>query len=207
MMLGFGQAHLIKYTTFRNTNQNAIDNIAALTLSSYTKKLEKETEFRDERTETQLVYGRIASMAYARSNLNEVGVVPAVHNLLYGTTYVRSHDFQTLHFCRHLQDLTEEEGYLPVLKKDDLNVSFNVTQNYNLRPKELENENLYDYTENYCITGQIPNKANSNPNCMFLHLDHPFQDKNIVKRRKVSVVPDIVGPRLPELFDIEEEEF
>ncbi len=101
--------------------------------------MEKEKEFKEERTKTQLVYGRIASMAYARSNLNEVGAVTAVHYLLHGTTFVSSHDFQTLHLGRHLQDLNEEEGYLTVLKKDNLYVSFNVTQNYNLRPKELEN--------------------------------------------------------------------
>ncbi len=68
-------------------------------------------------------------------------------------------------------------------------------------------KNLYDYTEKYYITDQIPNNANSNRNCMFLHPDHPFQDKKVVKKRKVSVVLDIVGPRLPDLFDIEEEEF
>ncbi len=117
-----------------------------------------------------------------------------------------SHDFQSLHLRRHLQDRNEEEGYLTVLKKDDSYVSFNVTRNYNLRPKELENENLYDYTETYYITGQIPNNANSNPNCMFLHPDDPFQDKKGVKKRKVAVIPDIIGPRPPHLFDIEEEE-
>ncbi len=42
---------------------------------------------------------------------------------------------------------------------------------------------------------------------MLLHPDHPFQDKNVVQRRKVAVLPDIIGPRLPDLLDIEEEKF
>ncbi len=61
---------------------------------------------------TQLVYGRIASMAYPRSNIYEVGAVIAVYYLLHGTTFVTSHDFQTLYQSRHLQDLNNEEGYL-----------------------------------------------------------------------------------------------
>ncbi len=90
--------YVLKYVV---NNQSAVDNIAAFTLSSYTKKLEKEMELKDERTKTQLVYSRIASMAYARSNRNEVGAVTAVHYLLRGTTFVSSHDFQTLHLGRH----------------------------------------------------------------------------------------------------------
>ncbi len=60
-------------------NQNAVDNIAALTLSSSTKKVEEDKEHKYERIKAQLLYGRIVSMAYARSNLNEVGAVTAVH--------------------------------------------------------------------------------------------------------------------------------
>ncbi len=58
-------------------NLNAVDNIAALALSSYTKKLETEKELKDGGTKTQLVFGRITSMAYAKSNLNEVCAVTA----------------------------------------------------------------------------------------------------------------------------------
>ncbi len=39
-------------------NQNKVDNIATLTLSSYTKKLHKEKYVKNERIETQLVYGK-----------------------------------------------------------------------------------------------------------------------------------------------------
>ncbi len=90
-------------------------------------------------------------MAYARSNLHEVGAVTAVHYLLHSTTFVSSHDFQALHLCRHLQDLNKEESYITVLKKDDSYVPFNITQNHTLRQRELEDEHLYEYTENYYI--------------------------------------------------------
>ncbi len=107
-------------------------------------------------------------MAYARSNLNKVGAVTAVHYLLHGTTFASSRNFQSLHVCLHLQDLNEEEGYLTVLKKDDSYMSFNVTKNYTLRLTELENENLYDYTEHCFITGKIPKDVDKNSNCMLL---------------------------------------
>ncbi len=74
-------------------------------------------------------------MAYARSNINEVGAVTAVHYLLHGTRFVSSHDFQALHFGLFLQDLNDEEVYLTILKKDDSYVSFNVAQNHNLPQK------------------------------------------------------------------------
>ncbi len=68
-------------------------------------------------------------------------------------------------------------------------------------------KNLYDYTEKlFHHRGKIPNDVNNNSNCMFLHPDHPFHDKKVVRKRKVAVVPDIIGPRLPSLFEIEEEE-
>ncbi len=31
--------------------------------------------------------------------------------------------------------------------------------------------------------------------------------KEVVRKRKVAVIPDIIGPRLPDLFEIDEEEF
>ncbi len=76
-------------------------------------------------------------MAYSRSNLNGVCAVTTVQYLLHGTPFVSSPDFQTLHFGRNLQDISEEEGYITVLKKDDSYIPFNGTQNYTLRPTEL----------------------------------------------------------------------
>ncbi len=90
---------MLKYVV---KNQNEVDNIVALTLSSYTEKLEKQKEVKDERIKTQLVYDSIASMAYARANLHECSAVTAVHYLLHSTTFVCLHDFQTLYLGRHL---------------------------------------------------------------------------------------------------------
>ncbi len=65
------------------------------------------------------MYGRIAFIAYGRSNLNEVGAVAGFRCLLDGTPFVSSHDFQTLPFSRYLQDLNEEESYRTILKKTE----------------------------------------------------------------------------------------
>ncbi len=100
-------------------NQNEIDNIAALTLSLCTKNLRKEKEFKNERTKTQLLYGRIAFIAYGRSNRNEVGAMAGFCCLLNGTPFLSSHDFQTLPLGRYLQDLNEEESYRSILKKTE----------------------------------------------------------------------------------------
>ncbi len=58
---------ILKYVV---KNQNTVDNIAALTLSSYTIKLEKEKKLKEERTKSQVVYGRIASIAYGSWSCN-----------------------------------------------------------------------------------------------------------------------------------------
>ncbi len=79
-------------------------------------------------------------MSYAKSNINEIGSVTAVHYLIQSTTFVSSNDFQTLNLGSHFQDLNEEEGYRTVRKKDDSYVSLNVTQNGTLLPTEIENE-------------------------------------------------------------------
>ncbi len=121
-------------------NQNAVDNIAALTLSAYTKKLEKEKELKDERTWKKLVYGRIGSMAYARSNLHEVSAVNAVHYLLQGTTFGISHDFQPLHLACHLSDVNEDASFLNILRAEGSYVPIQITQNYTVRPIELEDK-------------------------------------------------------------------
>ncbi len=92
--------YVLKYVV---KNQSPVDNIAALTLSAYTKKLEKEKELKNERTRTQLAYGQIASMAYARSNLHEVSAVTAFFIWLHGTTFVSSHGFQTFKFGMPLE--------------------------------------------------------------------------------------------------------
>ncbi len=118
--------------------QNSIDNIAAVTLSAYSKKLEIGKHYKEQRTQTQLVYGRIAPMAYARSELNEVGAVTAVNYLLHNTTFVCSHAFEPLHFGRHINDLDGNVNTLSLIKQDDSYFAFNVTQNYTLRLVELE---------------------------------------------------------------------
>ncbi len=103
-------AHEIYYTIkYVVKDQKSIDNVAAITLASYTKRLEREREIKELST-AQSVYGRIASMAYARSEMVEVGAVTAVHYLLHSTTLVCSHDFQSLHLGRHLTDVEEAES-------------------------------------------------------------------------------------------------
>lgn len=82
-------AHEIYYTIkYVFNDQNTIDNIAAITLSSYTKKLEKEKNNHVDRTTAQTVYGRIASLAYARSDLIEVGAVTAAWNYILKLSFV-----------------------------------------------------------------------------------------------------------------------
>ncbi len=82
-------------------------------------------------------------------------------------------------------------------------MSMNMRQNCTLRLTELGNENIYYYTGNDFITGQILKDVNNNSNYMFLHPHLSFHDNIVVKKHKV----DIMGQRLPDLFDIKEEKF
>ncbi len=102
------------------------------------------------------MYVQIASIAYARSNLHEVSAVTAVHYLLHGTTFVSSHDFQTLHLGCHLSDINKGASFLKILKSEDSYILFRVTENYTLRQVELKNECSQDFTEKYYITSNIP---------------------------------------------------
>ncbi len=120
-------AHEIHYV-LKYAVKNQIDIATAVTLASYMKKLEKEKESTDERNKTQLVYGSIASTAYARSNMHEVGAVTAVHYFLHGRTFVSSHDFEKLHLGRHLNDLNESENSMTILKNDGTYFPFNITE-------------------------------------------------------------------------------
>ncbi len=123
------------------------------------------------------MYGRIACMAYDRSNRNEVGAVTAVCYVLHDKTIVRSHDFGACYLRRNLRDLIRQDGYVVIFEKDDTYVSFQVTQSITLRPIKHGNENLYDYIEKYYVTGIIPENVNENPYCMLLHTYDTFQDK------------------------------
>ncbi len=76
-----------------------------------TEKLETEQGLKDEINKTQLVFGRIKSMAHSRSNLNKFSALTSARYLLHGTAFVSSHDFRTLHLCLHHQDLKSGEGY------------------------------------------------------------------------------------------------
>ncbi len=77
-------------------NQHIVDNIAARTLSSCTKKLEKQKELEDK--DKHLACVRMHSVhAYAGSNLSEVSAVNAAHYLLYDATFPSSQNFQALH--------------------------------------------------------------------------------------------------------------
>ena len=60
-------------------------------------------------SESQIFYGHIGSMAYTRSELNEVSAVMAVYYLFNGTSFVSSHDYQILHLGRHLNNIKGEE--------------------------------------------------------------------------------------------------
>ncbi len=95
-------------------DQNSIDTIAAITIASYTKRLERENT-RKQISQAQTVYGLIAAIVYARSEMVEVGAVTAVHYLLHGTTLVSSHEFQSLHLGRHLNDLKETESNVRII--------------------------------------------------------------------------------------------
>ncbi len=94
-----------------------------------------------------------------------------------------------------------------ILKAEGSHIPFRVTHNYTLRPIELEDECLYDYTEKYYISSNIPKNERSNTNCMLLHPDHPFHSKKVVRKRKIPVIADMIRPRLPHLFQISDEEF
>ncbi len=128
--------YLLKYAV---KNQNGVESEAALTVSPHTKTLENETELEDERTRPQLEYGRIAPMAYAKSNLHEFSVVTAVHCLVHGPKFVTSHDFQQLHLECHLSDKNVDASILKILKAEDSYTPVRVTHNYTLRPIGFEN--------------------------------------------------------------------
>ena len=130
----------IKYSV---KDQQEIDKIAAISLAAFQKKVEKEKLSEEPKTCTKIAYGRLASMAYARSELIEVEAVMAVHYLLHGTAFVCSHDFQTLHLGRHLIELSEIEHEISLIRVDGTYNPFNVTMNYKLRPLDLENFSLY----------------------------------------------------------------
>ncbi len=46
-----------------------------------------------------------------------------------------------------------------------------------------------------------------NADCMRLHPDHQFYEKRAVKQRDVNVKADIIGPRLPDTFEISSNDF
>ncbi len=142
----------IKYVV---KDQKSIDNVAAITLASYTKRLERERKNKDLST-AQSAHGRTASMAYTRSEMVEVCAVRAVHYLLHSTTLVCSHDFQSLHLGRHFTDVEEAESDVGIVPYGDSYIAFDVTANYKLTPLELENECLYDYTEKFHLSRYIP---------------------------------------------------
>ncbi len=79
----------------------------------------------------------------------------------------------------HLRALNDEDDFLKIINKDDSYISFNVTQNYTLRPLEVELENLYDYKDKYCISRSISKNVARSSDSMTLHPDHPFHDKKL----------------------------
>ena len=66
--------------------QNLVDNIAAYTLSSFTKKAAKEK--RKDQSNWQKVYERISAIGYVGTEMLEIGSVMAVHYLLHDTSFL-----------------------------------------------------------------------------------------------------------------------
>ena len=206
-------------------DQHPIDNITAFTVAAFANRLSKE-EGKD-LTNWQKVYGRISALAYARTEMLEVGAVLAVHYLLHESTFVCSHDFQTLHLGKHLQRLDNQESSV-ALVKDGLNyVPYDSTMDYRCRPTELESVSLYEYTESYYLARapqgnneaanfsenenerpshqKSPQQCNSEKSYFELTSNHPLHGKKVVRRRNIKRVPDMIGPRFPDLYQVSEE--
>ena len=108
-------------------------------------------------SESQIVYGRIASVVYARSELNENRAVMVVHNLFNENSFVRSHKYQTLHLGRNLNDINGEELDCKLEKEGGSYFPVNAINNYRYRLHELEHEPLYHYTEKF-YTSNTPKR-------------------------------------------------
>lgn len=64
------------------------------------------------------------------------------------------------------------------------------------RPVELESECLYSFIESYSIQSK---------NGLLLKPDHPKYSSKYVCKRKIKIVPEIIGPRIPDRTKTEDQ--
>ena len=187
--------------------QNNIDNIIALTISSYAKKVQSQRLLREELDNKKLVSRRIASMMYARTNQIEVSSVMCIHYILNHGTFVCSHKFGTLHLGAHLSKLDETNTYLPLVKSEGTFKVRDITLDYELRPYQLRNISLFEFVQKFEIKAIAKGKSKKKASILLFDQKHPCYTKKYVRPREIHVIPDIIGPRLPDLEDISEVDF
>ncbi len=155
---------------------------------------------------TQTVYGRIATLAYAGSEMVEVGAVTAVHYLLHGTTLFCSHKFQSLHLGRHLNDLDKIEADVNILPLGNSYIHLMLLQTINFDLWNWKkNASTIILRNSFCRRKFQRTLTVMLTACAVLLNIHFLQTK-IVRRRKVKVIADIIGPRILDFYEITEDD-
>lgn len=182
--------------------QNDTDNIATPSLAAYDKRLQREESIAmDELQDGKLkiAIGRIASMAFARTAKQEVGSPMAVHYILHQSCFICFQSFSPLPLFSFLNKLeNSEEAVNLVPSSGNLFRARSATEDYEYRPLQLSKLNLYEFIEQYSIGERNNGSREAEQPRLELLPGHSKHRSHIVRRRKVPVIADILGPRLPD---------
>lgn len=162
-------------------------------------------------------------MTLARTGKIEIPAPLAVYYMMKGSTMISSHEFNNLPFYAFIKELESDSSSESRLQRLDQSnyAPISVTSDYLHRPEELESICLYDFCMRYKVcNGRVKEKKTEtvsfeeykqikNRDQYPFSKSHPLFVKKYVMDRKSKVVPDIVGPRLPdssEISDVDKKE-
>lgn len=164
---------------------------------------------------------RVCSLVYAATKTQEIAAPLAVHYLLGGDGVYVSHTFAPLMLGQAIDVQGGQEVECHVGRSGAGISITSGTSDYALRPAELERVSLYMYVTRY-VKGPLSTRKAASPGIeqadairamsgaeldddeapssrgqMRLMSGHPQEQTHCVVRRPHEVVPDILGPRIP----------
>ena len=196
LMLGCGATDAIYYTMkYSVKEQQRCDSRSAVALAAFDRRVQREGLALPTSDVTRSV-GRISSMLYGISGKHEVSAPLAAYYLLGQEVFLPSHDFAPLNLSQALSMTGCDADLELTLQRSDDDSFTAVTQlhDYLFRPAFLDDVFLYEFVSRF---RKEKLQDGVGDECRFTVL-HPQVQSHQLVQRAVPVIPDVIGPALPD---------
>ncbi len=203
--------YCLKYVT---KIQNAIDSVEGILMTCFEKRIDRESTHSQEGPPLSPVAagrGRVNSMSVALCKMQEIAAPMAALYLRRGSAMYSSHDFAPLLLGQAMAVVQNLEHEITLVRT--VSGQYMGSHQYNdfyYRHSSLVHMTLLEFVANIQVLKSNKRMQaqleEEDKNCLSwnertffsLHEGHPFSKTHIMKRRSPTVIPDIIGPRIPD---------